>query len=57
MIEDKIRDVIQAASRENRLSCEQAHDLAQKLNVSLKEIGGLCDELKIKIIVCQLGCF
>ena len=53
----KIREAIQAASRKDRLSCEQAHDLAQELGVSLKEIGGLCDELKIKITACQLGCF
>lgn len=57
MNREKIREALQAAARENRLSCEQAHDLAKELNVSLKEIGVLCNELKIKITVCQLGCF
>jgi len=54
---DKIREALQAASRGNTLSCEQAHDLAKELNVSLREIGVLCNELKIKITACQLGCF
>jgi len=54
---EKIREALQAASRQNRLSCEQAHDLAKELNVSLKEIGVQCNELKIKITACQLGCF
>ena len=57
MSKEKIRETIVAASRENRLSCEQAHDLANKLNLSLKEIGALCNEMKIKITACQLGCF
>ena len=57
MSREKIREALQTASRGNRLSCEQAHDLAKALNVSLKEIGALCNEMKIKISACQLGCF
>jgi hypothetical protein len=57
MSREKIREALQAASRENRLGCEQAHDLAKELNVTLKELGEVCNELKIKIAACQLGCF
>jgi len=54
---ENIKEALKNASRGNRLSCEQAHDLARELNVSLKEIGAQCNELKIKITACQLGCF
>jgi hypothetical protein len=54
---EKIIEAIQAASEENRLTCEKAHDLSRALNVPLREIGALCNELKIKIDACQLGCF
>jgi hypothetical protein len=57
MTSEKIVEAIQMASVNNRLSCERAHELAKKLNISLQEIGALCNELKIKIAACQLGCF
>jgi hypothetical protein len=57
MVREKIVEAIQMASVNNRLSCEKAHDLAEELNTSLQEIGERCNELKIKIAACQLGCF
>lgn len=57
MNQEKIREAIQAASIQNRLSCEKAHEIAEALAISLKEIGVVCNELKIKITACQLGCF
>lgn len=57
MTREKNVEMIRAASPDNRLSCEQAHDLARELNISLQELGALCNELKIKITTCQLGCF
>jgi hypothetical protein len=40
-----------------RLSCAQAFKMSQEQNISLKEIGELCNQFKIKIQGCQLGCF
>ena len=57
MTREKMIEAVQMAKVNNRLSCERAHELAQELNTSLHEIGKLCDELKIKIADCQLGCF
>lgn len=57
MTREKIIQAIQTASVNNRLSCENAHELARDLNTSLQEIGAICNELKIKIAVCRLGCF
>jgi hypothetical protein len=52
-----IVEAIRRASVNNRLTCEKAHSLARELKVPLKEIGSLCNDLKIKIAACQLGCF
>jgi hypothetical protein len=57
MTREKLVEAIQAASINNRLSCEKAFEMAGALNVSLKEIGSICNELKIKIMACRLGCF
>jgi len=57
MTRKKIIEAIRTASINNRLTCEKAHVLAGELKVPLKEIGALCNELKIKIAVCELGCF
>ncbi len=57
MNREKIIEAVQAASLNSRLSCEKAHELSRTLNVTLREIGEICNNLKIKISACQLGCF
>jgi hypothetical protein len=57
MTQEKMIEAVQMASVNKQLSCEKAHELAKELNTSLQEIGALCNELKIKIAACQLGCF
>ncbi len=54
--EELIREVRKAAIN-GRLSCEEAHRLSGELKIPISEIGTLCNELKIKITSCQLGCF
>jgi hypothetical protein len=57
MTREKMIEAIRTASINDKLTCEKAHALTKELKVPLKEIGALCNELKIKIIACQLGCF
>jgi len=57
MTREKLIEAVQAAAITNRLSCEKAHEMVNTLNVSLQDIGSVCNELKIKITACQLGCF
>ena len=57
MNDEKVINALRAASVDSRLSCERAHELAEELNISLRQIGALCNELAIKINSCQLGCF
>ena len=44
-------EAVKKAAVENRLSCAQAYALAEELQVSLGEIGALCNELGITIPV------
>jgi hypothetical protein len=57
MKQEKIIEAIRSGVVDNRLSCEKAHELSAALHIPLREIGLLCNELKIKISSCQLGCF
>lgn len=52
-IEERVKDV----SREKRITCAEAWSIAEELNVPRKVVGDACNELKIKIHSCQLGCF
>jgi len=57
MTREKIIEAIRAGMVNDRLSCEKAHEMSRELNVPLREIGALCNEMKVKISSCQLGCF
>lgn len=50
-------DVIKEFSPGSRLSCSKAREIAERFGIPLSEIGRLANELRIKIIECELGCF
>ena len=52
----EVRAQIQAAAPNGRIPCAAAFKLAEKLGIT-PIIGELLNELNIKIIQCQLGCF
>ena len=54
---EQLIDAVRKASVGGKLTCEQAHALGAKLGVPLKDVGVVCNELKVKITACQLGCF
>lgn len=54
---ERLIAAVTKASGDGRLTCEKAHELGKELDVSLKEIGAVCNELNIRIKDCQLGCF
>ncbi len=45
------------AGDEKRLACADAFRIARDLDVPVAEIGRTCNELGIKMVQCQLGCF
>jgi hypothetical protein len=57
MDREQVIIALRKASVNNRLACETAHTLSRELNVPLSEIGKICNELKIRITACRLGCF
>lgn len=61
MNSEELKKIIENATVEidekQKLPCARAHKLAEKNNISLKEIGDCCNDNDIKISSCQLGCF
>jgi hypothetical protein len=45
------------AGEEKRLPCAEAFKIARDLDVPTHDVGRTCDELGIKVVGCQLGCF
>ena len=54
---EKLVMAVKESAREGRLSCTAARKIADEFNVPPKAVGEVCDELKIKIKACELGCF
>jgi hypothetical protein len=48
---------IQAAAPNGRIPCAAAFKLSEDLGLTRSRLGELLNELNIKIIQCQLGCF
>ena len=57
MSQEELRNIIRAAAPEGKIPCAAAFKLAEDLGISRQELGNLLNELRIKIIQCQLGCF
>jgi LAO/AO transport system kinase len=59
MDEKKIREIILGRLEDGKLSCGEAHRIAEELGVHLSLIGRICNdgEERIKITKCLLGCF
>lgn len=53
----KITEAVKKAAKEGSISCTAARKIANDFNVPPKVIGDVCDELKVKIKACELGCF
>lgn len=45
------------AGEDKHLACADAFRIAHDLDVPLAEVGQACNELGIKMVQCQLGCF
>lgn len=56
-VDEKIIKAVLKSAKDGRLSCTLARKLAADLGVTPGEIGDACNQLKIKIHACELGCF
>jgi LAO/AO transport system kinase len=52
-----LREKLLTMAHERSISCALARSIAEDEGLSFNEVGRIADELKIKIINCQLGCF
>ncbi|HQP24568.1 MAG TPA: hypothetical protein PLP16_05335, partial [Smithellaceae bacterium] len=48
---------IRKAMIDNRLSCQAAWEIADRLKIKRLDVCAACENLKIKIKPCQLGAF
>lgn len=40
-----------------KLPCKKAFTIAAEVDVPLAEVGKTCNQIGVKIVGCQLGCF
>ena len=40
-----------------KLPCSKAFNIAAEVDCPVSEVGKICNEVGIKIVGCQLGCF
>lgn len=52
-----IREAIQGALQEERLTCRDAWDISDRLGVKKMTVSSACEGMYIKITQCQLGAF
>jgi len=48
---------VRKASKDGRITCAAAFEVAERLGVSRRLVGEAANEERIKITGCQLGCF
>ena len=59
-MEDILKAIISKTETINdrkHLPCPEAFKIAEEYKIALADIGNICNENKIKIYKCQLGCF
>jgi hypothetical protein len=55
--EEEIIAKLKEASKEGKITCALAQKIAVENKIPMKKVGDLLNQVKIKIIQCQLGCF
>jgi hypothetical protein len=54
---EEVKKKLKESAPKGKIPCIMIFRIARECNCSVAEAGRLCDELKIKIVNCQLGCF
>jgi len=53
----KLEETIMAKAQGGKLPCAMSFKIAEEFGISKREMGKILNEMKIKISLCQLGCF
>jgi len=56
-MDEKLADEVKRGAPEGRLTCAVALDIAARLRIPPEDVGQAANELGLKIVECQLGCF
>jgi putative N-acetylmannosamine-6-phosphate epimerase len=56
-VKPEVLEAVKKAAPEGRISCPVARKIAEEQGVSPLMVGTACNQLKIKIKGCELGCF
>lgn len=57
MENEQLVQKIKLHAKDGKIACKQALKLAEEENIAPKALGEMLNELNIKIMGCQLGCF
>jgi len=55
--QEEIIAKLKDAAKDGKIPCAMAFKIAKECSVSIRTIGDLLNQAKIKISNCQLGCF
>ncbi|MBI2860253.1 MAG: hypothetical protein HYX91_01945 [Chloroflexi bacterium] len=56
MVSD-LKEKVVSSLVDNQLPCATAFDIAREMKASLRQVGDAANELKVRLVSCQLGCF
>jgi hypothetical protein len=56
-VSKNVEDAISAHMQNGMLTCAALWEVGQETNISKKELGRICQTLKVKIVRCQLDAF
>lgn len=57
MSDSDVKELFREKAQDGTITCGECLALAKELGYPSKKIGPLMNELRIKIVQCQLGCF
>jgi hypothetical protein len=55
--DEEIRGRLKKTAKDGKISCSEALAVARELKVPSKKVGALLDDMNVRIVKCQLGCF
>jgi hypothetical protein len=56
-VDERLASEMRRRAPDGQLPCAVAFAIAKELNVPIAQVGRAANELGIKIVDCQLGCF
>jgi hypothetical protein len=54
---EQVKAKIEAQARDKKITCHQALLIAEEEGIPSRAVGELLNEMGIKVVGCQLGCF